>query len=828
MARAFVAALISSLAVVAPLAAEDLMLRSLRIETGRTKDGIVRLIGQDHWQQIVVIGETVDGKPRDLTRAAKLSAAPSGIVEIQADGWLIPKADGDTILKATFEGKTAELKVQVARLEQAPAVSFTNQVVPILTKFGCNAGGCHGKSGGQKNFALSLFGFEPAEDYEFLVKEARGGRRILYSAPDSSTLLLKATGAMAHGGGARIRRDSPHYRLLRRWIEQGAPADSPTARSVARIEVSPRQRTLASGEEQQLLVIAHRDDGTTMDVTALAQFETNDRELLEISNNGVMLAGNRTGGAAIMVRYQTHVDVCEVIMPLGKAVTNLPKANNFIDELVFKKLKQLGLPPSELTDDATFLRRATIDIAGRLPTIDETKAFLADKDPQRHEKLVDRLLSSSDYAYYFAGKWGAVLRNRRKDAKDETAPTFAFHNWIKTSLEENKPFDQFVREILTATGKYTETPPAVWYREVRDVPSQVEDAAQLWLGQRMVCARCHHHPNEKWSQQDYYGLAAFFTRVDVKEPPAPKKGKGETKNPAKPPLEVVHKPGVAQAQNPRTKQNVAPTALGAAPLKIAADADPRIPLADWITAPDNPYFARTLANRYWKHFLRRGLVEPEDDMRVTNPPTNPELLDALAKHVIETKFDQKKLIRAICTSATYRLSAVPNLHNEEDRQNYSRFMPRRLIAEVLLDSVDDLTGARTPFKGIPSGARAIHLPDNLFDVYFLSVFGRPDSTSACECERSNDSSLVQWLHLLNSPDLQAKISKGRAAQLVKDKRSHAEKLNELYLLAYSRPVRPDELETLQAYLKQRDANLQRAYEDIIWSLLNTKEFSFNH
>ncbi len=827
MSRWFLAALVSSLAALSPLMANEPALRSLRIDTGRTKDGAVTLVGPDGWQQIVVMGDTADGKTRDLTRTAKLTVSPAGVVEIKAGGWLIPRGDGKAIIQATHNGKTAELKVEVTRVADAPLVHFTNYVVPVFTKFGCNGGGCHGKSGGQKHFALSLFGFEPDEDFEYLVKEARSSRRIMFSAPDSSLLLMKATGAMAHGGGARLDPESPYYRMLRTWIAQGAPPTPSKSPVVTRIEVSPRTRLLEFNEDQQLLVIGHLSDGSTMDVTGLAQYEVNDHDVLQVSNTGIVSAGKRAGGAAVMVRYQTHVDVSEIIVPLGKAVTKLPKANNFIDELVFKKLKQLGLPPSELADDATFIRRVTVDIAGRLPTIDETKSFLADKDANRHEKLVDRLLASPDYAYYFAGKWGAVLRNRRKDAKSETTPTFAFHKWIKTSLEQNKPFDQFAREILTATGNYNQTPPAVWYREVNEITSQVEDSAQLFLGQRMVCARCHHHPYEKWSQQDYYGLAAFFARVDVKDPPPAKKKKGAKDPPTQKVFEVLHKPGIAKAVNPRTNQSVAPTGLGSTPLKIAADVDPRVQLVDWMTKPDNPYFARTLANRYVKHFLGRGLVEPEDDMRVTNPPTNPELLDALAKHIVDSKFDLKQLIRAICTSTTYRLSAIPNTDNEDDRQNYSHFLPRRLFAEVLLDSVDDVTGSRTTFKGLPAGTRATHLPDNQFDNYFLNVFGRPDSSSACECERSNDSSLVQWLHLLNSPDLQAKIAKGRAAALAKDKRSQEEKLNELYLLAYSRPIRADELTKLQAYF-QRQTNPQRAYEDVIWSLLNTKEFSFNH
>ncbi len=709
----------------------------------------------------------------------------------------------------------------------AEAVSFPNEVVPLFTKLGCNTGGCHGKSGGQNGFALSLFGFEPQEDYEALTREARG-RRLFPAAPGKSLLLTKATGSVAHGGGKRLDVDSDAYRLLRRWIEQGAPYDRPGAPAVTRIEVLPGRRVLERGGRQQLAVRAHCADGTVRDVTRLAQFVTNDAALAEVSPDGLVTALRRAGSAAVMARYQTHVAVFTALVPLGEAVTNLPPANNFIDKLVFQRLKVLGLPPSALADDATFLRRVTLDIAGRLPTPAEVRDFRADKDANRHERLVDRLLAGADYAYHFAGKWSAVLRNRRKSDKDDPKITRAFHAWVKDNLHQNRPLDRWVRDLLTVTGKHTEQPAVAWYREVNKANEQVEDVAQLFLGQRVACARCHHHPLEKWSQQDYYGLVAFFSRVEFKDPPAPKKTKDMKVAPPKLPMEVRHKPGPAEALNPRTRKMVRPTGLGAAPLVVPPEVDPRTRLVDWMVDKKNPYFARALVNRYWKHFLGRGLVEPEDDLRVTNPPSNPELLDALAGYFTDSGYDLKQLVRAICTSNTYRLSAEPNRHNADDRQNYSRFQPRRLSAEVLLDAIDDVALVRSTFKGVPAGTRAVRLPDNQGDSYFLSAFGRPDFASACECERSGDASLAQSLHLVNAKDLLAKIAKGQAAKLAKDKRPHAERVRDLYLLALAREPSAQETQALVGYVTRHAANAQTAYEDVVWSVINTKEFMFNH
>ena len=517
-----------------------------------------------------------------------------------------------------------------------------------------------------------------------------------------------------------------------------------------------------------------------------------------------------------MARYQGHVDVFRATVPLGRPLDDSFQPRNFIDEFVLQKLRDLGLPPSPLADDPTFLRRVTIDIAGRLPALSEAEGLAGDTDAAKRSRIVDRLLDSPDYADYFASKWNAILRNKRRSDADRAA-TYAFHNWIRESFVENKPYDQFARELLTASGEVRENPPVAWYREVRDPSSQVEDTAQLFLGLRVQCARCHHHPFEKWSQEDYYGFQAFFARV------ARKRGMPNEER-------VYHNPGVAEAQNPKTQHNVRPAGLGSQTLEIDPLEDPRFALAEWISAPDNPFFARALVNRYWKHFFGRGLVEPEDDMRVTNPPTHPELLDALARDFVSHGFDLKHLVRTICNSRTYQLSAEPHADNRDDKQNFSRYYPKRLNAEVLLDAINQVTGTETDFGLVPVGTRAVQLPDTGFDSYFLTVFGRPESASACECERTSDANLAQCLHLLNSGEVLGKLSakEGRAATLAADaSRDPAAKIRELYWLAFAREPLSDELAIARGHV-EKAADPRQAYEDLVWALLNTKEFLFNH
>jgi hypothetical protein len=791
----------------------------------------VRLVGRHARQQLAVTLKLNAEQSRDVTRAVTYSVEPAGVIQVDKQGMVTPLADGSAAVTAkNADGAAASVKIVVEQFGATIPVHFVNEVVPVFTKAGCNGGGCHGKSGGQNGFRLSLLGFEPTEDYTHLVHEARA-RRLAVAAPERSLLLTKAVNEVPHGGGKRIEAGSDDYDLLARWIRQGMPYGKETDPRVARIEVYPTARTLPMGGSQQLVVTAHYTDGSAKDVTRGAVFEANDKELGEVDATGWLAVNHKPGMLNVMVRYQGQVGVLQAVLPLGAPVENLPPAKNYVDELVFKQLKQVGMPPSEVCDDATFVRRVTLDVAGRLPTPAEVTTFLGDQDPAKRDKLIDRLVDSGDYADFFANKWSALLRNKRETAA-QARGNFAFHAWIRDSLYRNKPYDRFVREVVAASGDMASSPPVGWYRNAKTTTIQLEDTAQLFLGTRLQCAQCHHHPYEKWSQRDYYGMAAFFSTVERQPGSRP----GE--------LIVFAKRAAPAAVNKKDNQPVPPAALGAEPAQLAKDEDPRQALADWMSRPDNKFFAPSLVNRYWKHFFGRGLVDPEDDMRETNPASNPELLDALAKDFVAHGFDLKHLVKTICRSSTYQLSSVPNRYNTADKQSFSRYYPRRMTAEVLLDAVDQVTAGKTAFAGLPADARAVQLPDNSFNAasYFLTVFGRPEASSACECERSGDASLAQSLHLFNSADVQAKLTAdaGRAASLAKEGgKADEEKVRELYLWAFARMPGADELKLALGHLASQRKDKEgkplapelarrQAYEDLLWALINTKEFLFNH
>lgn len=713
-------------------------------------------------------------------------------------------------------------------------VSFANDIVPLLTKAGCNAGVCHAKAGnGQNGFQLSLLGFEPIEDYEQIVKKARG-RRVSFASPDHSLILLKASAQVPHGGGRRLDPSSEGYALLRQWIAQGAPSRTDAEPQLDSFEVQPARGSVARGGQQQLKALARYSDGSLRDVTAMALYESNNTAMAEVSDRGLVSVRDISGNVAVMVRYQGRVAVFSASVPLGAPVENLPSAKNFVDEHVFANLKEVGIPPSPVCDDATFLRRVMLDIAGRLPTEDEAAAFFADAAMDKREKAIDALLAGPDYADYFANKWTALLKNRR-DVESDKVANFAFHAWVRDSLLANKPYDRFVRELLAATGSVVGNPPVAWYSRVTEPKQQIEDVAQLFLGVRMQCAQCHHHPFERWSQDDYYSLSAFFTRIGRKPENNSGAARGE--------VMIFHKRGTAVAINVKTGVPLKPAALGDAVGQIVADEDPRLRLADWMSSKQNPFFAKALVNRYWKHFFQRGLIEPEDDIRDTNPPTNAALLAALEQHFISSGFDLKALVRVITCSRAYQLSATPNEYNLADTQNYSRYYPRRLPAEVLLDAIDRLAGTQTDFANLPPGTRAVALPDNSYNrsTPFLKVFGRPEGESVCECERVQSSSLAQSLHLINASDIKAKLASpsGRAERLAKSTGPVEQKVCELYLAAFSREPRLEELKIATDYLAERrvgsdgkPVDALRAsrenYQDLVWSLINTKEFLFNH
>jgi len=722
-----------------------------------------------------------------------------------------------------------------ARAAEAQRVFFNTDVVPILTKLGCNSGGCHGKATGQNGFRLSLLGFEPDFDYEAIVQEARG-RRLFAAAPLRSLLLLKAGGIVAHGGGKRLEPGSEDWQTLLHWIEEGAPKASTSDPVLSRVSVSPEKRVFdGQARQQSLQVTAHFSDGTTRDVTRQAVYQSNEPELAEVSDLGVLQVKNRNGLFAVMVRYSDQIAVFHGTAPHAKNTSALSQslaawekanARSFIDRHAAAQWRQLGLLPSPPSDDGEMIRRLTLDICGTLPTAAEVSAFIADTRPDKRAQLIDRLLDRPEYASYFALKWADILRNRGRGygTQQQRPGTALFAGWIRDSVAANMPYDRFVTEILTAVGSQETNPPALWYHTVRTTPDYVESIAQAFLGIRIQCAQCHHHPAERWSQADYYQLAAVFARVGRR---------GGFADAEVPTSETIYLADEGDVVHPRTGKKMLPRPPGGAEFKLGTYDDPRRSLARWMTAADNPYFARTMANRMWGHFLGRGIIHPIDDARSTNPPSNPELLDALARDFAAHKYDVKHLIRTICNSSVYALSSAPNESNRDDAQSFARFYPRRLPAEVLLDAMAQVLQAPAKFRSVagdfPRGTRAIDLPDEAVPSHFLDVFGRPLRNSACECERVDAPALGQTLALVSSPDIQEKLTaeKGLVASLASNKNPHAENVRDIFISVFARPPRPREEAVALSFLEsQKDR--REAYASLLWSLLATNEFLFNH
>ncbi len=787
----------------------------------RIMPATVLLRGPDSVQQLAIDGLADGREPRDLTRQAKFESSDPRVATVDESGLITARGDGNALVSVRAGQVASKVPVAVKEFTAGVPVHFANQVVPIFTKLGCNAGGCHGKASGQNGFRLSLLGFEPALDYETLVKEARG-RRVFPSAPDASLLLTKATAKVPHGGGKRLDPDSHEYRLIRRWIAIGMPVGKPADPKVEQIAIYPGERVLTRGSGQQIVVTATYTDGTTEDVTRWAQYQSNETDVAAVEQGGRVESRRLAGQAAIMARYQGQVAVFRATVPMN--LTALAKVDfpvqNAIDAAVLKKWKALGITPSALCGDDEFIRRASLDITGTLPSPEEVKSFVNDSNADKRTKLVDKLLARPEYASFFAVKWADILRNKREGRSEVQSATFNFHDWIRENLARNVPYDQFVRAILAASGSSETAPPVQWYRKLRETSAFVDDTAQVFLGMRLQCAKCHHHPFEKWSQHDYYGFAAFFGRVGRKaDMKAQRSGRD---------AEVVYTLRSGTVSHPKTGETMAPKGLGASVVQVASGEDPRQKLVDWMADPKNPFFAKALANRYWAHFFGRGIVEPPDDMRLTNPPSNPALLEALAEKFVKSGYDMRGLVREICTSRVYGLSSLPNESNAKDRQSFARHYPRRMGAEVLLDAIAQVSGVATSFDGLPAGTRAIDLPDESVGSTFLDTFGRPRRETSCECERVTDASLSQSLMLLNSSEVQAKLSSqgSRAEQLAKDPRPDAQKIDDLFWAAFARGATKQEAASATAHLAAHAANRQSAYEDIIWALINAKEFQF--
>lgn len=753
---------------------------------------------------------------RDVTRNATFSVRDPNVARVDEFAGIVPVGDGSTQVTVSVDGESRSLDVVVSGVATGRTVDFGAEIVPLLSRHGCNSGGCHGKQGGQNGFQLSLFGFDREFDHDAIAKQDRG-RRIFPAAPEQSLLLRKAAATVPHGGGQKLPPDSDGYRLLARWIAGGARPAQPDAATVTRLRVTPTDRTLGPDDGRQLAVLASYSDGTERDVTRQAEFASNLEPVATVSENGYVRAGTQRGEASIMVRFMGHVATFRAIVPHGPPLAEIAgfEPVNYVDRLAVDKWKKLGLVPSAVCDDATFLRRVTVDLAGRLPTVDEVRGFLADSSPEKRRTLVDRLLASPDYPAFFAMRWGTILRNSNLAGADQAA--YAFHNWIKDLIARNRPYDELVRGVVAAAGEWQDAPAINWYWQSRDdqLHQVTADTAQVFLGLRLQCARCHHHPYERWSQDDYFGLAGFFTRLGRKSFGQP------------PPYFAAAAPTTSE-KHPRTGKVPEPKFLDGDYAKLTPEDDPRHALVDWMTRPENPFFARVLVNRLWGHFFGRGLVHEVDDLRESNPPSNPELLDALARDFVEHKFDMKHIVRTLVTSRVYQLSSEPTDANRHDRQNFARFYARRLIAEVFLDAVDSACGVRTRFSGVGTSARAIDLPHEGFGSYFLDTFDRPRRVTGCECERSSSPTLAQVLLLANSEEIENKLAAGdgRIAKLVGEKKPPTEILDVLYVATLSRPPTEAELRTqLEFVVAQPDP--RPALEDVLWTLLNSKEFMFN-
>jgi Protein of unknown function (DUF1553)/Protein of unknown function (DUF1549) len=782
--------------------------------------------GADDAPQLLLTAKTTS-RELDVTGKAKYAVADASVCRVDETGRVFPQANGSTTITATVDGQTVKVPVGVAGMEAPRPINFANQIEPILTKLACNSGGCHGKIQGQNGFRLSLLGFDPELDYMTLLKESRG-RRLMPASPDASLFLTKATGKVPHGGGKKLEPNGEEYKVLRRWIAAGMPYGEPTDPTITKVVVHPESRVVDRQGRQQLAVHAHYSDGTVEDVTRRTQFESNETEVAVVDGAGLVQTLSSTGQAAIMVRFSGQVTVFRAVVPQPQARAFDFAPKNVVDEMTAKKWRELGLAPSDASTDEAFIRRAYLDITGTLPDAKAVLDFASDKSADKRDKMIDKLVDSPEYAYYFANKWADVLRVKRRGQVGRAAGTFAFHSWIQEAMATDMPYDQFVRDIVCATGDELKSPPTVWYKEVASAENFVDDVSQVFLGQRMACANCHHHPYEKWSQDDYWGLAAFYGRVGKKQLNTPGRvNDGQGRN------QLVYVRSNGSVTNKRTNKTAPLKPLDAEPLDVDGVDDPRQRLADWMADAKNPFFARAVANRYWAHFFGRGIVDPIDDLRVTNPPSNPELLDALAKSLVDNKFSLKALVKTICKSRTYSLSANPTEFNKSDKQSFARYYPKRLAAEVVFDAVCKLTDSPSQFGGLPADRnapqRAIMLPDESFTSYFLDVFGRPQRISACECERVNEASLAMTLHMLNSQEVQDKIARGgaRADKLAKDPRPDDEKVAELFVAAIGKKPTAEQLDMAKQHLAKHAKDKKQAYENIVWALLNTKAFLFN-
>ncbi len=742
-------------------------------------------------------------------------------------------SDGKTTFAALDSGKVVQLdeKANVtklaaedSRITPNASLSYTKDILPILTKAGCNLGSCHAKSSGQAGFRLSIFAFDTKSDFMEFVNDSRG-RRVFPAWPEDSLILQKATVRVQHEGGQRFEPDSEWAKTVAEWIRQGMPYELPNQPTLNEIAITPSEKTYRKGEELALKVTAKYSDGSTRDVTALADYISSEKAIASVDEAGKVKASTESGETVIVARYMGQVAISRVDVPAEKLqpaerYAKLPVRNE-IDKFVYARLQKVGYLPSDTCSDAEFLRRTSLDAIGMLPSVEEARAFLADKNPSKYEQWIDQLLERAEWADHWAIKWGDLIRPN--PSRVGVKPVYLLDQWIRQSFRENKPWNRFVTELLTAEGNTHKNGPVAVWRDKREPIDAATFIGQIFLGVRLECAKCHHHPTEKWDQTDYYQMAAFFTQMK-------RKGQGISAPISGEPEQMWFAPGTASIEHPVTKVSLKPRPPADKEIPIAESQDPRAVLADWMTNPKNPHFAHAIVNRVWSSFMGRGVVDPVDDFRASNPPTNPALLDWLAADFVQHGYDLKHLMRTIMRSQIYRLSSLPNETNASDLKNYSRSYRRRLPAETLLDAVCAVTEVKETFTGLPPDALAKQTWNHKLESQFMDAFGRPNASSECPCERDAKPSVVQALHLMNSTKLQDMLvnAQGRAARLAKSDAKPEQIVEELYLACFSRLPDAEEMKIATSAFTAKDATRQTVVEDVLWSLLNSAEFVFNH
>ncbi len=765
-------------------------------------------------RQRVIVQQAFDnGITRDVTAKAVFESADQGIVRCEGNV-VLPVGDGSTELTVTIDGERLSVPIRVRDAALSRPVSFRLDVMPVLTKGGCNKAGCHGSAGGQDGFGLSLFGSDPATDYKTLTRQWIG-RRVKRSIPDESLLLTKATGEVPHTGGVKIEHDSDEYQALLRWVAAGAQYDTTSVPKVDSIQIYPERVVLEGpGAKQPLCIRAYYSDGTDRDVTSLCTFETTNKESAGVEA-GEMIVAQKTGESFITARFDTHtVGLPIVVLADDEEFTwDPPAAHNYIDSAVFDKLMRLRITPAAICDDEAFLRRVTLDLCGRLPTVEEYRAFVESTNPKKRSERIDALIASDAFSDIWTMRWADLLQVRTGPGLSKKAIN-SYFTWLHTQIANRVPLDEMVHQLIAAGGGTFANAPCNYYETEKEVKKISENMAQVFLGMRLQCCACHNHPFDRWTQDDYYNFAAFFAQLGRKAGEDPR----ET---------IIFNAGKGEMRHPLDDRIMEPKFLGGDQPEVH-DRDRREVLADWVTSPENPFFARHMANLIWDHFFHRGIVDDPDDARVSNPPVNPELLTALEAKLKEYQFQVRPLVRDICNSRTYQVATVSGRSSGADFDNFSRAKLRRMRAAVLLDAISQVTETDDKFETVLPGTRAVQIPDGSVATPFLSTFGRSPRKTVCTCEVKMEPNLSQALHLLNGDTVHTKIAAGGLiARRLEEKKSIADVIDELYIRCLSRTPGAGEKESLLKMVSEYE-NPQEGLSDVFWSLLNSKEFLFIH